>query len=226
MKSIILIAVSAGTAHASLGGGAPSPATTQAPAPMATSAPAPSATASSDTGPSGFELGFQLGNQWPGGDLAKDAPLGDVTSSGVMLGFDIGQRVSRRFFWGWQFSEGYLSPSMQFCTGCSLHDLRSGLLFRIYPQFDLPRVWQPYLGLGVNFDMLSASAPGVDTEHVFGVECADISVGADFVAAPKVSVGAYVSTAFAIYIGTDHDTLGAVQLHEWFTLGLRGAFTL
>lgn len=225
--TLILIVLSAGTAHASLGGGTPSPTPTPTPTPVATTAPAPDVATTSDTGPRGFELGVQLGTQWPGGDLSSNAPLGDLTGSGLMLGLNIGQRTSSRFFWGWQFSEGYLSPNAQFCTGCSLHDMRTGLLFRIYPHItELPPVWQPYIGLGINFDMLSASAPGVDTQHVFGIECANIAIGTDFLALTNASLGAYFSTSFGLYIGGDHDTIGAVGLHEWFTLGFRGAFTL
>jgi len=234
MKSIavILIALSAGTAHASLGTGAPTPTPTPPPAPVATpTSPTASTqtTVNPDPGPHGFELGVQLGNQWPGGNLAGDTSLGDLTGGGLMIGFDIGQRVSSHFFWGWQVSQGYISAKDPSCTGggCSLQDLRTGLLFRIYPHIaNLPPVWQPYIGLGVNFDMLTASAPGATSDHVFGIECASLSIGTDFLALPNASLGAYFATSFGLYIGTDHDTIGSVAMHEWFTLGVRGAFTL
>jgi hypothetical protein len=231
--TIVIFGVPAAAQEVIGPGGTTTPTTPAAPAPAAAATVAPSAT---NDDISGFEFGIRLGLQAPGGkmssltgggfDNGQNTPLSDFTGSGFDFILDVGHRVNRTFYYGFQLS---LAPSLGAGSGdpgTSIHNLRVGADLMVHPQIHtLPDALDPYFGFGVNYDSLTLSQGGTSIS-VYGMEFANLQVGVDYLVTPAVSAGVFFSTSFAMYFGADQADTQNAELHEWFTFGIRGAYRL
>ena len=193
-------------------------------------------------GPSGFEIGVRLGYQMPSGKIGditssrglnfdQTTKLGDVVGSGMNLVLDAGHRVNRTVYYG--LSLAY-TPSLgtKDCTpGCSFSDLRVGASLVIHPSVARVPQLDPFIGFGVNYDQLTLSAKDSFTGEsqsftFYGMEFLNVMLGANFLALPQLSVGGYFSGSLGMYFGADNSNTHHPELHEWYTLGIRGSYTL
>jgi hypothetical protein len=184
---------------------------------------------------SGFELGFRTGLQLPSGTLGDDASLSDVVGSGLPLWFDIGHRVSRTFYYGFHviYTPSLGTPN---CSECSASDFRPGLEFQVHPSIQSVEDLDPWFGFGVTFDSLSMKSPPVEgpfgqtlgggSATALGMEFANLQVGADYLVMPELSAGAFLSYSFGMYFGYSDANIHKMGLHDWITLGIRGAYRL
>jgi hypothetical protein len=195
-----------------------------------------------DEGPSGFEVGVRLGYQMPSGKIGditssrginfdQDTKLGDVVWSGMNLVLDVGHRVNRTVYYGLALA---YTPSLdpKNCpSGCSFSDMRVGASLVIHPRVAAVPKLDPFIGFGVNYDQLTLSGPsGVTGEKLsftfYGMEFLNVMLGANFLVLPQLSVGGYFSGSLGMYFGADNSNTHHPELHEWYTLGIRGSYTL
>jgi hypothetical protein len=125
---------------------------------------------------------------------------------------------------------------------CSAHDIRVGLQgqYRFMPKESV----NPWVGLGIGYEWLggsiSANTPLGSVEGSFdvhGFEFLNLQGGADFKVADGVGIGPFLSFSLGEYTDGSVAATGAgtvsgsgelanKSLHEWLTLGVRGAFDL
>jgi hypothetical protein len=238
LATVLFIAAPA-TAQELIGPGGAAPPSTPPPtaAPTQTT---PAATApGGDDDISGLELGVRLALQAPGGKLSaltssygitsdQNTPLSDFVGSGFDLVLDVGQRVSRTFYYGLQLSYAPSLSAGGVDPGTSIHDLRVGADIMVHPRVhSIPDAIDPYFGFGVNYDSLTITPAGGGTSvSVYGMEFANIQLGVDYLVTPALSTGLFFSSSFAMYFGADQADTQNAELHEWFTFGLRGAYRL
>jgi len=155
----------------------------------------------------------------------QDTELSKATGSSVAIVFDVGQRVNRMFYWGLQLAYAPSMSQPDCMTECKVTNFKIGADAMIHPHVEqLPPKVDPYLGFGVNYDQLTVAADSSAPVSVYGMEFMNIQIGADYLAARHVSIGGYFATSFGMYFGADLSNTKSVELHEWFTLGVRGAF--
>lgn len=229
---------------ASGGALAQEPAPTDAVAPAPASEAGASAAAGTDRK---FVLGLRLGYGLPMGDAVKSQPgasgaMTDAISHMIPIWLDVGYMVTPNVMLGAYGQYAFVSLKDSVCQGassCSANDIRFGVQaqYQIMPGQPM----NPWIGLGVGYEMLSLSASGdsiighVDaTEKFKGLEFANLQAGLDFLAAPGIGVGPFVSLSFGEYSSISETLNGQSQssssfdkaFHEWLTLGVRGAFNL
>jgi hypothetical protein len=185
---------------------------------------------------SGFELGFRTGLQLPAGTFGDDASLSDVVGSGLPLWFDIGHRVSRTFYYGFHI---IYTPSLgvpDWCSGCSASNFRPGFGFQVHPSIQAVENLDPWFGFGVTYDSLSMKTPSIEgpfgqtiggtSKTALGMEFANIQVGVDYLLMPELSAGVFFSYSFGMYFGYSDSNIHTMGLHDWISLGIRGAYRL
>jgi hypothetical protein len=183
---------------------------------------------------SGFELGFRTGLQLPAGTLGDNFALGDAVGSGVPLWFDVGHRVGRSFYYGFHviYTPSLATPN---CSDCSASNFRPGLNFQVHPSVSSIDEIDPWFGFGVTFDSLSLKQPPVEgplgtspggSTTALGMEFANLQVGCDYLVMPELSAGLFFSYSFGMYFGYSDSNIHQSALHDWITLGIRGAYRL
>ena len=58
------------------------------------------------------------------------------------------------------------------------------------------------------------------------MEFANLQLGADYLVMPELSTGVFFSYSFGMYFGTENSDIHDKGLHDWITLGIRGAYRL
>src|SRR5207248_1657575 len=134
-------------------------------------------------------------------------------------------RVSRTFYYGFHL---IYAPSLgtKDCSVCSASNFRPGLNLQIHPSVSIEEL-DPWFGFGVSYDVLSYNVPDVQTKgSALGMEFANLQIGADYLVMPELSVGAFFSYSFGMYFGFTDGNINDKALHDWITLGIRGAYRL
>jgi outer membrane protein W len=192
----------------------------------------------------GFQLALRAGYAIPLGDAVggtPSQPLSDSVKGAIPLQLDVGYRFAKNWFVGgyFQYAFGMLNKdagkTFAICdTGgnsCSSYDLRFGIegAYNFMPGQD----WQPWVGLGVGYEIahISATVGGAsDDFEAKGWEFANVQLGVDYMVSPMFSVGPYVmfsigqySTTSTAGVSTDITNKGT---HEWLSFGLKGTFNL
>lgn len=217
---------------------------------------------------SGFALGLRVGYAIPMGKLgalptqaggAADTShdsVHDEIKGMIPIWLDVGYRIDPALYVGAFFQYGFGlvnkdNPNNSACNqgiSCSAHDLAFGANLHYHLMPDAP--FDPWLGLGLGYELLTASASGTETlllpqsvtvdgsTTVKGFQFLVLEAGGDFKATPALAVGPFVNFALGEYTswsstvtanGASQDTSGNLQdtgLHEWLTLGVRGQYNL
>jgi hypothetical protein len=119
---------------------------------------------------------------------------------------------------------------------CSASDLRFG----VQGQYHLSPVetLDPWFGLGIGYESASmtAKAGGQEAKTSYsGLEFLNLQAGLDYKLSPAFGVGPFLSFSLGQYSSYDVTVPGMGKLsgsipekamHEWLTIGVRGAFTL
>lgn len=202
--------------------------------------------------PGKFLLGLRLGYAIPMGSGANDADgssnkMTDAVSGHFPIWLDLGYMVMPNVMLGvyGQYAFGSVGGALKRqCdqassagVSCSAHDIRFGLQaqYHVAPQAQV----NPWVGLGVGYELLTVSLSNAGqsgSTTAEGFEFANLQVGADVKALPNFGVGPFVSFSFGQYRSTSNSGLvadagsgGDIEnkaIHEWLTVGVRGAFKL
>lgn len=239
MKRVLLTLTACSALLASSGALAQEPASadavaTPAPAPTAASAPAAegnatgSATAGGSATDKKFVLGLRLGYGLPMGSISKDVKFSDFFSSMIPIWLDVGYMVTPNVMLGVYGQYGLVSiKNCPSGASCSAHDIRVGVQgqYHVLPSEKI----DPWFGLGIGYESLAGSVAGVSGSDT-GFEFANLQAGLDFKLSPAFGFGPFAS--FSLGQFSNETTAGQSAsipekaLHEWFTLGVRGAFNL
>jgi hypothetical protein len=178
----------------------------------------------------GVEIGLRLGYGIPLGDSAKDVKLGDSVKGQIPIRLDAGYRITPNIYVGLYFSYGIGMINKDKVRGCDVADCSASTLnfgvmgaYHIMPAESM----DPWIGLGFGLENATtkASFGGNEVKNtVKGLTFADIQAGLDFKATPNLMVGPVVSFAIGQYSSTDAGDIQEKGIHQWLTLGIRGAY--
>lgn len=212
------------------------------PAPAAEPGPAPAAAVStSAAAPGKIFVGLRLGYGLPMGDAAKDSKLSDTFKGMIPIWLDLGYMVTQNVMVGLYGQYAFASVADKVCTSgadCSGSSMRFGVQgqYHILPAEKI----NPWVGLGIGYEMSSIKASGGGGEATIGMkgmEYVNIQGGADFKLNPAVGIGPFLSFSLGKYGSSKITATGMpdqsqdipsdqTAMHEWLTLGVRGAFNL
>ncbi len=190
-------------------------------------------------------LGARLGYAFGMGDAGANGGtlhMSDWTKSQVPVQFDVLFKVvptlaiGPYFSYGWAQTGGDLKDMCDF-TGvdCSASIMRLGVeaMFTV-PQ---PGPFKPWIaaGMGYEWSKVHVSAPGGSGDlKLSGWEFLNVQVGGDFKVTPLFRIGPFAQLSFAQYSKADatgdivsgEPDIPSKKIHEWFQIGVRGAFDL
>jgi len=199
-----------------------------------------------------FVLGLRLGYALPMGSLANNpdgssSKMTDGVAGHFPIWLDLGYMVSPNVMLGAyaQYAFGSVAGDLKRACdqassagiSCSAHDIRLGFQaqYHVAPQ----AMVNPWFGLGVGYELLTIGFSGAGqsgSTTAEGFEFANLQAGADIKALPNLGVGPFVSFSFGQYGSVSNSgsvaeggSGGDIEnkaIHEWLTLGVRGAFKL
>jgi hypothetical protein len=196
-------------------------------------------------------LGLRTGYAVPFGAIEHGSALSDAFDGHVPVWLDVGVKLSPSVVLGAYGVYGYgiISRDDTGRHGCPSGLDCAGHLFRFGPQLQVQLApgqgVDPWLGVGVGYEVVSVSIRGTvnwfgsptqldasASDH--GFEFLNLQAGVDFAAARQVGIGPFASWSLGEYTGCSEENAGRdiecridyPRLHEWLTLGLRGAFEL
>lgn len=228
----------------------PAPADDAAPAAEPAAAPAPPPTETSavvtveDAPADGkFVLGARLGYGIAMGDAIEDDKLSDAVSGHIPIWLDLGYMVTPNIMVGLYGAYGFGILGSDLSDACDLTNVDCSVsMFRFGLQgqyhFSPAEKLDPWVGLGIGYEWLMATAPaGLEATQdvtVRGFEFVNLQGGADFKLAPNFGLGPFLSFSLGQYSNRKSEANGVSQssdieetaMHEWLTIGVRGAFTL
>ena len=205
-------------------------------------------TAHAQSSPTGIEIGFRTGYSLPMGNLegatggGSATAQGDVISGVVPLWFDAGYRFNSHMMIGafFQYGIAFLNTSankpLAACAAggvsCSGNDVMVGAQFayHIMPENSI----DPWVAVGIGYESLNlnVSADGQSSGGSFsGVQFFNIQAGGDYKVMPNLGIGPFLMMSFGQYSGCSVQgasscTIPAQDMHEWFTIGVRGAYDI
>jgi opacity protein-like surface antigen len=205
---------------------------------------------------SGIEVGLRTGYSLPLGNVRGDSTttqggttvtesseaLSDVVKGRVPIWIDAGYRINGNLYVGAFFQYGIMfvntdkSPGCnQSGVSCSAHDIQFGLNahYHLMPesQFD------PWGGVGIGYESVSSSVSGNGQSGDggdSGFQFVNLQLGADYKVMPNFGVGPFLSFSVGQYTSesgsfngmTISQDIQSKALHEWLTIGLRGAYDI
>jgi hypothetical protein len=191
------------------------------------------------SGPSdtGVALGARVGAALPLGSAEQNDDLSDGIALGIPIMLEGGYRFGPGIVVGAYLGWGPLfTKHCPDAASCSAWDLRFGLKGE-YHLRTLPNI-DPWVGLGTGWEILhgSQSAGSVSTSSsLSGFEFVTLQGGADFVLAPSITGGPFLSFSLGEYSnasvsgGAGGDASASIPnkaLHEWLTIGFRAAYDI
>lgn len=192
---------------------------------------------------SAVSVGARIGYGIPLGKAA-DNTNGDLSKSisgMVPLMLDAGYKFNPNIYVGayFMYGIGFVPSDATGCgqngVSCSVHDLRFGVNAHYHLMPD--QTIDPWFGLGVGYEILSASASGGNqsiSSSVKGFEFVSLQGGADYKVMPNLGVGPFLSFSLGKYTTQSIDGGSATQsgdiqntaFHEWLLLGVRGVYDI
>jgi hypothetical protein len=180
----------------------------------------------------GIEVGLRTGYSIPFGIADPTGNINKIAESDLFTGriplwLDVGYRVSPHFLVGAYVTYGVLlingakTGCNQSDTSCSAHDLSFGIdaHYHLLPD----RRLDPWFGIGFASEALSKSITqsGQSTSaSKTGIQFFNVQTGLDYKVAPNLGVGPFVMLSVGEYSVQD------AVLHEWLTIGVRGAYDI
>jgi outer membrane protein W len=200
---------------------------------------------------SGIEVGLRTGYAIPlgsavGGGTNGSGDLSKAISGDVPIWVDAGYRFPNLYIGGFfQYGIGFVPSSASSTSGatcgqngvsCSTSDIMLGVdaHYHFLPGGPI----DPYVGLGVGYEILGLKASGGGqsaSESVTGFQFVNLQVGADYKAMPNLGIGPFVMMSFGQYSGCSYSGAATAEgscsiqqqaVHEWLTLGVRGAYDI
>jgi outer membrane protein W len=185
-----------------------------------------SAGASTSAEPGKFVLGLRLGYGLPMGSIMKGDKMSDAFSGMIPIWLDVGYMVTPNIMVGVYGNYGIVS--LKDCSGdCSASQLRFGVQgqYHISPAEKL----DPWFGLGIGYEKMSVKAGG-DDGSISGMEYLNLQAGLDYKLSPAFGLGPFLSFSLGQYGSASSGGVSAdipeTAMHQWLTLGVRGAFNL
>ncbi len=185
----------------------------------------------------GLTLGLRAAYGVPIGSVEQDVNLNDQFKGALPLWADVGYRINKNVFAGayFQYAFAFLADQAKASfPGGTGSDLRLGVqgIYSFLPDAQL----NPWAGLGVGYEWanLKATINGVDSTATARGFDAFLQVGGDYRVSDQFAVGPYAAFTFAQFATTDLSgnlsgtagEIGNKAMHDWFQIGLRGAFNL
>jgi hypothetical protein len=166
------------------------------------------------------------------GSVAQGSTLSDGISGGFPVVIEAAGRINRNISVGLSGQYGYLLTKN--CTTgvtCSAADYQV-LVEGIY-NARMGSTIDPWVGVGIGWEKLSLSeSAGAASQSVdaSGWGLASVQVGGNFLAAPQVEVGPFLSFSVGKYgsasAGGYSGDIMNTAFHEWLQIGVRGTFNL
>jgi hypothetical protein len=207
--------------------------------------------ASADASPTGVELGLRSGYAIPMGNaVGGNGPNNNLSSlfNGVVpIWVDAGYRLNPNIYIGafFQYGFGLLNNSSAGVGGagcntsgvsCSANDLMFGANAHYHLMPD--GTFDPWAGLGVGYEIVNfnLSAGGQSGSAAFnGFQFVNFQVGGDYKAMPNLGIGPFVMFSLGQFSSCSYSgaassagncTIQQQAIHEWLTLGVRGAYDI
>jgi hypothetical protein len=208
-------------------------------------------TARADATASGIEVGLRSGYAIPlggltGGGVNGSADLSKIYNGVIPIWVDAGYRLNPNMMIGafFQYGVGLINTSGALSSAgcgkngvsCSGSDLKFGAQFHYHLMPD--QTIDPWAGIGIGYEIgsASASAGGQSAGASYsGFQFVDIQVGADYKAMPNLGIGPFIDFSLGQFSscsftgaasGTGSCSIPQQAMHEWFTIGLRGAYDI
>jgi len=188
----------------------------------------------------GLELGVHVGIAHPGGSVGAGSAATTPTVSAVAptwipVGLDAGVRLSPRVYLGataeWGPTLEQANGSCFACNTASAFQAEGEARFYMSPR----SLFDPWISLGAGWEVMHValgSSPGTTASATYdGPVLGTIKVGLD-VRWRAIALAPYFGLSLAEYTSRSLDpapsgassTVGALALHEWFTLGVRATY--
>ena len=199
--------------------------------------------------PTGLEIGLRSGYSLPFGNTTgapsgATAPnLSDLVKGVVPIEVDLGSRFNKNMFVGVHFQYGIgilstdnISGCNQGGVGCTVSDWTFGVDFHYHLMPDQP--FDPWAGTGVGYEFLNVDVSGgADSgTSLNGVQFFNVQLGVDSKEVSNFGIGPFVMFSLDQFsycsasesglpvAGGGSCSIPNTALHEWFTIGIRGAY--
>jgi hypothetical protein len=193
-----------------------------------------------------LKLGLGVGYGIPMGDAEKDEKLSDLYSAEIPIELEASYKFTHAISAGLYVGYGLgLVSSNELDGGCvtgpcpkasDVYDSIASWRFGVQGEYEFGKVGPalPFAALRVGYVTETITMKdGGGTEKVNGWEYLTLIGGADFEVAHGFAVGPFVSLALGQYTtakaeGAESESIPSAEraMHEWLTIGVRGAFTL
>jgi hypothetical protein len=195
----------------------------------------------------GLEFGARLGLGLPLGN--SDGGAGDdfskYFSNAMPIWIDAGYRYTPNWYAGFYFMYGVGSFASSLgknagCNnpgvGCSIHDTRVGA--NAHYHFAPGASFDPWVGAGLGYEWSGLTVSTANSSGGVGMsgwEFLNVQAGLDFEAARSFVFGPFVTVTLSQFDcassagqngSSSSNSISSKAVHEWLTLGVRGAFDL
>jgi outer membrane protein W len=167
--------------------------------------------------------------------------MSDIYSGRIPLMVDAGFRATPNIYVGASFMYGVMLINGD-KTGCNLsgadcsaHEIDFGVdaHYHLAPEQTI----DPWVGLGIGYEWVTnsssssgSSGGGTGSATLSGWQFVNFQLGADYKAQDSLGIGPFVSLSLGEYSSVSGDgasiDIPNKALHEWFTIGLRGAYDI
>lgn len=190
------------------------------------------------------ELGLRSGYSIPLGSAAGAAgggsslAMSDLLNGVVPIWIDAGYRLNPNIYIGADFQYGIalINNDKTGCgqpgASCSANDIMFGVDFHYHLMPD--QIFDPWGGVGVGYEILNLSQ-GQDSEGLNGFQFLNLQLGADYKAMPNLGIGPFLMFSMGQFSNCSQSSGGMSNpnckidnqaLHEWLTIGIRGAYDI
>jgi hypothetical protein len=188
----------------------------------------------------GFQIALRTGYALPAGSLVSNGSMSDSFSGQLPVLVEAGVKSTDAIFVGGYFGLAFGSIGGGFSAGCSAPEedcsttsVRGG--FEILGYFSPGERIDPWIGYGIGLESstINLSGPvGKASLSYWGPEFAHLTAGLDYRLDRMWGLGVFFDLSVAMYVRSGFEgptttsssnDVGAKALHEWATIGVRGA---
>jgi outer membrane protein W len=191
-----------------------------------------------DAADKNFRIGARFGYAIPGGNLGNSgsSSLHDNVSHQIPIAIDVGYLLTPHLLVGAYGQYGFATHRAQPYAWGGARGSASDLNFGVQAQYHslLSQMLDPWVGLGAGYEILDQHNGDLDTLRLRGFEFAKLQAGLDFQVSDTFALGPFLSYSLGEYsnykvtgggLGSSGD-IAPKSMHEWFTVGVKGAFAL
>jgi hypothetical protein len=192
--------------------------------------------------PAGVEVGLRTGYALPFGGISGASSgvnaisLSNSVSGVLPLWLDAGYRFSPNVYIGafFQYGIGFVNSGNSVCgqagASCSANDIQFGANFHYH--LSPTKKVDPWGGIGVGYEILNlgTTVQGMSASGNYqGFQFFNLQVGGNYNVLPNLGVGPFLMFSLGEYFQCSVQNPCSVHnavLHEWLTIGIRGAFDI